>query len=453
MSAHTLQNGEARAEAEKPQPAQQADQPLPSSERPDAPSQPQQGQASKSESQKTSATAQESSFSWLDPHPIFVILFVGPEKQPFGIQKNFLCHRSPFYREYFAKADQVETVEHTVDLPDTSPEIFGLVQHFMYTGRISPDKTDNVLTSYEMLVSLWKLAHKLGMESLCDQTLDVMITCRRTTGRIPSTPLIVQVWKDTPEGSAIRTLLLTWAAEYLDSSGGAAENFAKSLPQEVLSELIMTVVTLRSQPKPPPPPPEPAVQTASATDLRKNVHYLDAPSDDEGINGSRKQRRVNGTPGSMAPPPAKGPRAALMKPQKRRTSTAYIDPASITTAQKLEFCADLLTRMLSGPGFWTRLVGPFRDPVDPKAESVPDYFEKVKRPMDLSTIKGKMDRGEYPDEEAFLRDMRQIFENCFTYWKKGTAMHASGEKLQKTFEEKFAGMNKWIAKMGGEEGE
>lgn len=99
------------------------------------------------------------------------------------------------------------------------------------------------------------------------------------------------------------------------------------------------------------------------------------------------------------------------------------------------------------------MVGPFRDPVDPKAESVPDYFEKVKRPMDLSTIKGKMDRGEYQDEEAFLRDMRQIFENCFTYWKKGTAMHASGEKLQKTFEEKFAGMNKWIAKMGGEEGE
>lgn len=284
-----------------------------------------------------------------DPHPIFVILFVGPEKQPFGIQKDFLCHRSPFYRDYFAKVNQVETVEHTVDLPDTTPEIFGLVQHFMYTGRLSPDNKDKVQTSYETLVSLWKLAHKLGMDSLCDQTLDAMITCRRTTGRIPSTPLIVQVWKDTPEGSAIRTLLLTWAAEYLDSSGGAAENFAKSLPQEVLSELVMTVVTLKTAPKPQ-PAPIPTVHTSSASDLRKNVHYLDAPSDDEGVNGSRKHRRVSGPPGTMAPPPAKGPRAALMKPQKRRTSTAYLDPASITTAQKLEFCADLLTRMLSGPG-------------------------------------------------------------------------------------------------------
>lgn len=284
-----------------------------------------------------------------DPHPIFVILFVGPDKQPFGIQKNFLCHRSSFYRDYFAKLIQDEAVEYTVDLPDTTPEIFGLVQHFMYTGRLSPDDKDKTQTSYETLVSLWKLAHKLGMESLCDQTLDAMITCRRTTGRIPSTPLIVQVWKDTPEGSAIRTLLLTWAAEYLDSSGGAAENFAKSLPQEVLSELIMTVVTLRTAPKPA-PPPAPVAQQSPSTDLRKNVHYLDAPSDDEGVNGSRKHRRVSGAPGAMAPPPAKGPRAALMKPQKRRTSTAYIDPASITTAQKLDFCADLLTRMLSGPG-------------------------------------------------------------------------------------------------------
>ncbi|KAH8172923.1 bromodomain-containing protein [Sarocladium implicatum] len=396
-------------------------------------------------------TVQEEAFSWLNPHPIFVIIFVGPEKKPFGIQKDFLCHRSSFYRDYFAMSGRAETVEHTVELPEASPEIFGLVQHFMYTGRLSPD-SDDTQPSYETLVSLWKLGNKLGIEGLCDQTLDAMITCRRKTGRIPSTPLIVQVWKDTPEGSAIRTLLLTWAAEYLDSSGEAAENFAKSLPQEVLSELIMTVVSLKTAPKPQ-PAPAPTTQPAAATDLRKNVHYLDAPSDDDGVNGSRKHRRVSGAQGSMAPPPTKGPRTMVLKPQKRRTSTAYIDPASITTAQKLDFCADLLTRMLSGPGFWTRLVGPFRDPVDPKAESVPDYLDKVKRPMDLSTIKGRMDRGEYADEEAFLKDMRQIFENCFTYWKKGTAMHASGERLQKTFEEKFAGMNKWIAKMGGEEGE
>lgn len=73
--------------------------------------------------------------------------------------------------------------------------------------------------------------------------------------------------------------------------------------------------------------------------------------------------------------------------------------------------------------------------------------------MDLGTVKVKMDRGEYTDDERFLADVRQIFDNCFTYWKKGDPMYNAGEKLQKTFEDKYSGMNRWIAKMEGEEGE
>lgn len=98
-------------------------------------------------------------------------------------------------------------------------------------------------------------------------------------------------------------------------------------------------------------------------------------------------------------------------------------------------------------------MGPFKDPVDPAGDGVPDYLDKVKRPMDLGTIKAKMDRNEYADEDEFLADMRLIFDNCFTYWTKGSPMRAAGEKLQRTFEDKYAHMNKWIAKMGGDEGD
>ena len=87
----------------------------------------------------------------------------------------------------------------------------------------------------------------------------------------------------------------------------------------------------------------------------------------------------------------------------------------------------------------------------PDEDGVPDYHNKVKRPMDLSTIKAKMDHKSYTNDEEFLADVRQIFDNCFTYWKKGDPMFAAGEKLQKTFEEKYAHMNKWISKMGGDE--
>ncbi|KAG6222967.1 hypothetical protein E4U26_004879 [Claviceps purpurea] len=408
--------------------------------------------------------AKEPRFSWLKPHPLFVIIFVGPDEQPFGIQKDFLCHRSAYYRKYFLERQTAETVEHTVKLPDVTTETFGLAQSFLFTGKIISD--NEIVPSYESLVGLWNLGHSLGIDGLCDKTLEAMADCRKLTEHIPSTPLLVQVWRDTPEGSSIRKLLLSWAAEYMRSSDARAE-FAKSLPQEVLSELVVAMSSFEAaqrqgaQQQPVQSTSPLLVLNQSAEPPRKNVNYLDEqPSDEEGFTTVKKLRRSSGQPGTIiartpdiALSAPKTTRTPLPKPTRRRTGAAHPDSRTYTTTQKLDFCADLLTRMLSGPGFWTRLVGPFRDPVEPSEDGVPDYLDKVKNPMDLSTMKAKMDRREYATEQDFLADMRQIFENCFTYWRKGDPMYMAGEKLQKTFEDKFTHMNKWITKMGGDEGE
>ncbi|KAK2592831.1 hypothetical protein QQS21_009469 [Conoideocrella luteorostrata] len=394
-------------------------------------------------------------FSWLQPHPKIAIVLVGRNEQPFGIQKDFLCHRSEYYAKYFRGQQTEDAVECVVKLPDTTSEVFGLTQNFLFTGKVISD--DHGVPSYESLVGLWNLGHKLGIDGLCDKTLEAMTECRRLTERIPSTPLLVQVWKDTPEGSSIRMLLLSWAAEYMRSSDARTE-FAKSLPQEVLSELVVAMSSFETAQPTQVASDSPSIIT-QLTDLpRKNVHYLDNQSDEDSLNNIKKNRRLSGPPIIIARtldqnPGRKAARTPLPKPQKRRSSTNYVDGRNFTTPQKLEFCADLLTRMLSGPGFWTRLVGPFRDAVDPSEDGVPDYLEKVKRPMDLGTMKSKMDRREYASEEEFVADMRQIFENCFTYWKKGDPMWLAGERLQKTFEDKYSHMNKWISKMGGDEGD
>ncbi|KAJ4864925.1 bromodomain-containing protein [Trichoderma breve] len=411
-------------------------------------------------------------FSWTQPHPIFVIVLVGPNEQPFGLQKDFLCDRSEFYRKHFEENVTEKALEHIVKLPDATPEVFGLVQSYLYTGKITDESTN--VTSYESLVGLWNLGHKLAVKGLCEHTLEAMVDCRRTTGRIPATPLLIQVWRDTPEGSSIRVLLLSWAAEYMRSSDARAE-FAKSLPQEVLSELVVTMSSFETN-----APPAPAVASAAPavtsvavvsalppssikssntsipTMPRKNVHYLDEGPDEETLAAKKKGRRSSAVPvdtGSSRKTHRKSGSSPPPKPQKRRSSAALLEGKTFSTQQKLDFCADLLNRMLSGPGFWTRLVGPFREPVDPVEDGVPDYFDKVKKPMDLSTVKQKMDQKQYTTEEEFLVDVRQIFDNCFTYWKKGDPMWAAGERLQRTFEEKYSHMNKWIAKLGGEEGE
>lgn len=192
--------------------------------------------------------------------------------------------------------------------------------------------------------------------------------CRRKTGRIPATPLLIQVWRDTPEGSSIRVLLLSWAAEYMRSSDARAE-FAKSLPQEVLSELVVTMSSFETTILPAPAPSAPGTVTgAAASGLpssafkspleslvagpRKNVHYLDEQPDEETL-GAKKNRRSIGfasDPMSARKSHRKPGSSPPFKQQKRRSSAAMLEGRTFSTQQKLDFCADLLNRMLSGPG-------------------------------------------------------------------------------------------------------
>lgn len=45
----------------------------------------------------------------------------------------------------------------------------------------------------------------------------------------------------------------------------------------------------------------------------------------------------------------------------------------------------------------------FLHPVDPVALGLPDYFDVIKAPMDISTIKQKLHSHTYPDTESFVK--------------------------------------------------
>ena len=274
---------------------------------------------------------------------------VGPDEVPFGLHLDFIRSRSTYFKQHF-KTNEEQSIEHITRLKETTPEIFGYAQAFLYTGEVIPSSGD--IPSYETLIGLWKLGHSLGIDGLCDKTLDAMLECRRSTGRIPATPLLVQVWQETPEGSSIRKLLLTWAAEYMRSSDGRQE-FARSLPQEVLSELVVTMSSLDTQPNGQTAPVDKHASSEPAA--RKSVHYLEDDSDGE--RREKKARRVSGPATSSAPPPSleRKPPAnrkfvKAAHPKRRSSGAILLADGEITTERKVEFCADLLERMLSGPG-------------------------------------------------------------------------------------------------------
>jgi len=62
---------------------------------------------------------------------------------------------------------------------------------------------------------------------------------------------------------------------------------------------------------------------------------------------------------------------------------------------------------------------PFYKPVDAVALGLHDYHKVITHPMDLGTVKAKMDRREYSDAVQFAADIRIIFSNCYKYNPEG----------------------------------
>ncbi|KAK4329043.1 hypothetical protein Pmani_000575 [Petrolisthes manimaculis] len=66
---------------------------------------------------------------------------------------------------------------------------------------------------------------------------------------------------------------------------------------------------------------------------------------------------------------------------------------------------------------------PFRQPVDPQALGIPDYFDIIKKPMDLSTIKRKLDTGQYTDPWDYVDDLWLMFDNAWIYNRKTSLVY------------------------------
>ncbi|XP_045763307.1 histone lysine acetyltransferase CREBBP isoform X11 [Maniola jurtina] len=77
---------------------------------------------------------------------------------------------------------------------------------------------------------------------------------------------------------------------------------------------------------------------------------------------------------------------------------------------------------------------PFRQPVDATALGIPDYFDIVTKPIDLSTIKSKLDRGQYKDPWEYVDDVWLMFENAWLYNRKNSRVYRYCTKLSEVFE-------------------
>ena len=63
--------------------------------------------------------------------------------------------------------------------------------------------------------------------------------------------------------------------------------------------------------------------------------------------------------------------------------------------------------------------GIFTVPIDPEGDpSISDYRDVIKRPIDLSEIKKKLDDGEYKTAEDWKSDVMLVWDNAIKYHEK-----------------------------------
>lgn len=72
---------------------------------------------------------------------------------------------------------------------------------------------------------------------------------------------------------------------------------------------------------------------------------------------------------------------------------------------------------------------PFLVPVN--RDEVPDYYNVIKEPMDLTTMESKLEADQYTTPEDLIKDAELIFNNCRKYNSENTPYSKSATKLEK----------------------
>lgn len=76
---------------------------------------------------------------------------------------------------------------------------------------------------------------------------------------------------------------------------------------------------------------------------------------------------------------------------------------------------------------------PFWQPVDAKKLKIPDYHQIIKQPMDLGTVKKRLENEYYWSSEEAIQDLDTMFMNCYQYNNPREDVAIMGKRLEKLF--------------------
>jgi Bromodomain/Bromodomain extra-terminal - transcription regulation len=144
----------------------------------------------------------------------------------------------------------------------------------------------------------------------------------------------------------------------------------------------------------------------------------------------------------------KNPKLDRMKSSKLvKPASAPVQPAPSANKPQLsnnhvmlmKQCETLLKRLMAHQYAWV-----FNTPVDVVKLNIPDYFQVIKHPMDLGTVKEKLSSGSYMTPSGFASDVRLTFSNAMTYNPPGNDVHVMADVMFKFFDARWKPIEKKI---------
>lgn len=124
-------------------------------------------------------------------------------------------------------------------------------------------------------------------------------------------------------------------------------------------------------------------------------------------------------------PPPPYPRCVVQPPAKKSKQLTFQD------------CEEILEILFKNKHVW-----PFWEPINPQKLGLSDYFKAIAQPMDLSTIKGKLKKGNYINTNEFIEDVKLIWKNAQYYFKKNSPVFDCAEELSKEFDKQLKNIQK-----------
>jgi len=150
-------------------------------------------------------------------------------------------------------------------------------------------------------------------------------------------------------------------------------------------------------------------------------------------------------PAVAAPRPVSTPMSDYSSPSVAGRARTVRKPARLRDENVIELdrvpanvkkCHAILKSLMS-----SSKATPFLAPVDPVALGIPDYFQVIKEPMDLGTIKQNVECGYYDEPSVFADHVRLVFRNAMLYNAAHSQVHIYAQKLLEEFEKRIKSLN------------